>query len=376
MGSSLAYNLAADGFSGNIAVFEKDPSYERATTTLGAGGIRRQFSTAVNIRLSQYSLSIYERFGELMEVDGDRPEVDFRRRGYLFLGSQKNWHLLEKHQSLQREQGADTILLSLEETIKLIPDLNPEGLVGSSYSPRDGYLDPYSALRGFIRKAKSLRVTYIYDEVTEIVREGGRITGIRTKKGESYNSPVAVNAAGPYASLVGEMAGLSLPVVPVRRMAYLFHPPRPFDYDLPLVIDPSGLYFRHESGKAILTGKSRADEPPGFNFEWDREYFLEEIWPQIALRVPLFNELKLIRGWAGLYEVNQWDYNGIIGACAEPAGFYLAVGFSGHGFQQAPAVGKALGELIRLNRYETIDVSDLSFDRIARGRKILEEEVV
>jgi glycine/D-amino acid oxidase-like deaminating enzyme len=376
MGSSLACHLARDGFGGAIAVFEQDASYERASTTLGVGGIRRQFSTAVNIRLSQYSLSAYREFAETMEVDGTRPEIDFRQRGYLFLGNEKNWPLLVKHQRFQQSLGADTVLLGLEETLKLVPDLSPEGLVGSSYSPGDGYLDPYSALQGYVKKAKSLGVRYLYREVAAVLKEAGRVTGVRTGTGEVYHAPVVINAAGPHAGAVGKMAGIEIPVVPVRRMVYLFAPPRPFDYDLPLVIDTTGLYFRHESGRSILTGKSKLDEPPGINFDWDRGYFEEVIWPEIAFRVPLFNELKLIRGWAGLYEVNLWDYNGIVGACPELGGFYLAAGFSGHGFQQAPAVGKALSELIRLGRYETIDVSDLCYERIGEGRKVLEEEVV
>lgn len=376
MGSSLACNLARDGFGGTIAVFEQDASYERASTTLGVGGIRRQFSTAVNIRLSQYSLSVYRAFAELMEVNGDRPEIDFRQRGYLFLGSEKNWPLLVKHQQFQQAQGADTILLTLDETLKLVPDLSPEGLVGSSYSPGDGYLDPYSALQGYVKKAKSLGVRYLQQEVVAVLKRGGRVTGVRTRTGKVYHADIVVNAAGPHAGAVGEMAGIELPVVPVRRMVYLFAPPRPFDYELPLVVDTNGLYFRHESGRMILTGKSKLDEPPGVNFDWDRRYFEEVIWPEIAFRVPLFNELKLIRGWAGLYEVNLWDYNGIIGACPELDGFYLCVGFSGHGFQQAPAVGKALSELIRLGHYETIDVSELSYERIGEGRRVLEEEVV
>ncbi len=376
MGSSLACNLVMDGFSGTIAVFEKDPFYERASTTLGVGGIRRQFSTAVNIRLSDYSLSVYKQFGELMEVDGTKPEVDFRKRGYLFLGSEKNWPILKKHQEFQRNHGADTVLLDIKETLKLIPDLNPEEIVGSSYSPGDGYLDPYSALQGYVKKAKSLGVKYIHQEVTGILRSSCCITGVKTKSDETYNASAVVDAAGPFAGDIAYMAGISLPVVPVRRMVYLFKPTRPFDYDLPLVIDTTGIYFRHESGKMILTGRSREDEPPGFNFEWDRNYFEDVIWPGLAFRVPLFNELKLIRGWAGLYETNLWDYNGIIGLCPELKGFYIAAGFSGHGFQQAPAVGKALAELIMLGRYETIDVSDLSYERIRQGRKVLEEEVV
>jgi glycine/D-amino acid oxidase-like deaminating enzyme len=376
MGSSIAFNLVNDGLRGRIAVFEKDPSYERASTVLSVGGIRRQFSTEVNIRICQYSLFFYKEFGERMEVEGEQPEIDFKPRGYLFLGNEKNWPLLVKHQGFQRSLGVETQLLNIDETLRIIPDLNTEDLVGSSFSPGDGYMDPHSVLQGFVKKAKHLGAHYINEEVMEILRKGDHIEGVRTRDGTSYFSSIIVNAAGPYAGEVGRMVGIEIPVVPVRRMVYLFKPPRLFEYNLPLTIDTSGVYFLHETGRQILTGKSRLEEPPGVNFTWDRSYFNEAIWPLIAHRVPLFDQLKLMSGWAGLYEINQWDSNGIIGKHPEISGFFMAVGFSGHGFQQAPAVGKALSELIRLGRYETVDMSPLSFGRIQKGEKVLEEEVV
>jgi FAD-dependent oxidoreductase domain-containing protein 1 len=376
IGSSIAYNLADDDFKGRIAVFEKDPTYERASTTLSVGGIRRQFSTEVNIRICQYSLSFYRRFGEQMEVDGNRPEIDFKPRGYLFLGSEKNWPLLVKHQVFQKSLGVDTQLLNVDETLKIVPDLNTEGIVGSSFTAEDGYMDPYSVLQGFVRKAKHVGVQYIHREVGGILKEGNRVIGIQTKDGNIYYASCLVNAAGPYAGEVGKMAGLEIPVIPVRRQVYHFRPPRLFEYDLPLVIDTTGVYFLHETGRHILTGKSRLEEPAGFNFTWDRQYFNEVIWPDLAFRVPLFNELKLIGGWAGLYEINRLDSNALLGQHPEIKGFYMAIGFSGHGFQQAPAIGKAMSELIRLGRYETIDVSALNYERIINGKLVIEEEVV
>jgi len=376
IGSSVAYNLVNDGFEGRIAVFEKDPSYEQSSTTLCVGMIRRQFSTEVNIRLCQYSLSIYREFGERMEVKGERPEIEFKPRGSLFLGNQKNWSLLVKHQHLQRSLGVETQLLNAAETLQVIPNLNLEGIVGSSFCSGDGYMDPYSVLQGYVRKAKDLGVQYIYQEAVSILKEGDRVVGIRTKDGATYVSPCVVNTAGPYAGEVGKMARVEIPIVPVRRMVYLFQPPRFFEYDLPLVLDTTGVYFRHEAGRRILVGKSRIEEPPGFNFTCDRDYFNEVIWPEIAFRVPLFNKLKLIRGWAGLYEINQWDKNAIIGEHPMVPGFFMAVGFSGHGFQQAPAVGKALSELIRMGRYKSVDVSPLGYERIQEGKKVLEDEVV
>ncbi|MBM4278003.1 MAG: FAD-binding oxidoreductase [Deltaproteobacteria bacterium] len=376
IGSSIAYHLANDGFDGRIGVFEKDPTYERSSTVLSVGGIRRQFSTEVNVRLSKYSLAFYQEFGERMETEGGRPEIDFKPRGYLFLGSEKNWPILVRHQAFQKLLGVETQLLNVKETLQLIPDLNTEDLVGSSFSAGDGYMDPHSVLQGFVKKARHLGVEYIHQEVVEILRKGDRLEGVKTKDGTTYVSSSIVNTAGPYAGEVGRMAGIEIPVVPVRRMVYLVKPSRLFDYDLPLVIDTSGVYFLHEAGKQILTGKSRKEEPPGYNLQWDRTYFNEEIWPSLGHRIPLFDELKLMSGWAGLYEMNQWDFNGIIGEHPEVRGFYMAAGFSGHGFQQAPAVGKALSERIQLGRYETIDVRPLGYERILEGRKVLEEEVI
>jgi glycine/D-amino acid oxidase-like deaminating enzyme len=159
-------------------------------------------------------------------------------------------------------------------------------------------------------------------------------------------------------------------------MVFVFQPSEIFDYDLPLVIDVTGLYFRHETGKVIMTGKSILDEPSGFNFKVDHSFFNQTLWPILADRVPVFDRLKLIRGWAGLYEINRLDSNALLGQHPEIKGFYMAIGFSGHGFQQAPAVGKAMSELIRLGRYETIDVSPLNYERIINGKLVIEEEVV
>ena len=176
---------------------------------------------------------------------------------------------------------------------------------------------------------------------------------------------------------MGNMVGIDLPVEPLRRMAYVFDPAVKFDYDLPLVVDTDGvLYFRHETGKTILTGRAISNEQPGFNFEWDRDYYMDIVWPQIAGRVSTFDTARLIRGWAGLYGMNRMDGNAIVGQLGEIEGFFGAVGFSGHGLQQSPAVGKCISELIRLGRYETMDLSCFSFDRFETGKLVFEEEIV
>jgi FAD-dependent oxidoreductase domain-containing protein 1 len=376
MGSSIAYHLAHDGFEGRVAVFEKDPTYEFSSTTLSAGGVREQFSTEVNIRISQYSIRFYEKFDVLMAVNGEKAHSEFRQRGYLFLGNEKNWPLIERHYDFQKRMGAAVGLLSIEEALKIIPHLNPKGLVGASLGRRDGYLNPYGALQGFIKKARSLGVQYIYDEVTGILTEGLKVSGVITRKGSRYDGAIVVNTAGPWAAEVGRMVGIELPIDPVRRMIFVFQPAEIFHYGLPLVVDVSGLYFRHETGKIIMTGKSILEEPPGYNFKVDHSFFNQTMWPILADRIPIFDRLKLIKGWAGLYAINRLDSNALLGPYPELEGFYMAVGFSGHGFQQAPAVGKAMSELIRLGRYETINVSPLNYERVINGKWVIEEEVV
>jgi FAD-dependent oxidoreductase domain-containing protein 1 len=377
MGSSISYNLVNDGFDGTILVIEKDPSYQFASTALSAGGVREQFSLAENIRISQYGLNIFEHFDEIMEVDGDTAHAEFKQRGYLFLANEKNWPILKKNYENQRRLGAHVSLLSIDDLKKLIPHMKTHDLVGGSFGSRDGYLDPHGVMQGFIKKGKSLGVEYLHEEVTGIEVKAKKIEGVMTDKGTQIGCGIVINAAGPYASVVGKMAGIDLPVEPVRKMAFVFDPKIKFDYDLPLVIDTDGLlYFRHESGKTILTGRSIPDEPSGFNFEWDRDYYMDIVWPGVAERVPAFDTARLIRGWAGLYAMNRIDGNAIIGHFADVKGFYGAVGFSGHGLQQSPGVGKCLSELIQFGKYQTIDLSCFSFDRFRTGKLVFEEEMV
>ena len=375
MGCSVACHLMADGFDGSVAVFEKDPTYEFATTPRSAGGARPQFSTEVNIRVGLYGIRAFERFDEEMAVDGESAHAEFRQRGYLFLADETNRESLERQQRLQASLGADVEMLSSDDVVKMLPHMNMEGLNGGSWSRSAGYTDPYGVLQGYRRKAKSLGAEFIHGKVARIVREGDRVTGLVTENGEKYDGAVLVITAGAWAAEVGASAGLEIPVDPVPRMAYCFDPAEKFDYDLPLVIAPDDLYFRHESGKHILTGKARP-EKPGYRFDWDRDYFYNELWPGLAQLVPSFESLKLLRGWAGLYAVCRLDENALIGVYPGVEGLYLAAGFSGHGLQQSPAVGKGLSELIRLGRYETIDLSPLGADRIVSDRRIFEEGIV
>jgi glycine/D-amino acid oxidase-like deaminating enzyme len=374
IGSSIAYHLLNDGLDGTLAVLEKDPSYEFASTPRSMGGIRQQFTTEVNIRICLYSIEAIEKFDEEMAVDGEPPHIYYHPRGYLFLADQNNWETLRKQYRLQRSLGVDVDLLTPEEVKYMLPHMNVEGLLGASFGRRAGYLDAYGLLRGYQRKAKSLGANYIHAEVVEILRQKDRVHGVRTLKGEVFEGASVVIAAGPWAAEVGAMAGVELPVEPTPQMAFCFDPAEKFDYELPFTFHPHGQWFRHESGKQVVTGKDR-NETPGFRFDWDRQYFEDDLWPRLAGLVPSFESLKLTRGWGGLYAVNKLDHNALLGAYPGVDRLYVAGGFSGHGLMQSPAAGKGMSELIRTGRYETIDLSPLSLDRIFTERRVLEEAV-
>jgi glycine/D-amino acid oxidase-like deaminating enzyme len=374
IGSSIAYHLLNDGLHGTVAVLEKDLSYEFASTPRSMGGIRQQFSTEINIRICQYSIEAIERFDEEMAVDGEPAHAEYHPRGYLFLADEANWETLQKQYRLQRSLGVDVTLLTPEEVKDLIPHMNIDGMRGASFGRRAGYMDAFGLLQGYQRKAKSLGAKYIQAEVVEILRRKERVVGVRTSTGDVLEGASVVIAAGAWAADVGAMAGVELPVEPTLQMAFCFDPAEKFDYDLPFIFDPQGQWFRHESGKHVLTGKDR-HEDPGFRIDWDRQYFEEDLWPRLAGLIPSFERLKLLRGWGGLYAVNKLDHNALLGAYPGLDGLYVAGGFSGHGLMQSPAVGKGMSELIRTGRYETIDLSPLELDRIFTGRRVLEEGV-
>ncbi len=375
VGSSIAYNLMHDGFRGKVVVIEKDPSYQYASSSLSMGGVRQQFGSAVNILLVRYSTRIYEQFDELMAVDDEPAHAQFRQRGYLFLANEKNAPILQRRYALLSRFHADVEILYPDEIHRRFPDLWLEDIQWGTFGWRDGYVDPHGVLQGFRRKARSLGVLYVEDEVGSIEVRAGKIEGVTTKKGERYHTQIVVNAAGPYAKVVGEMAGVQLPVEPVRQQLFVCALPRPWPYEFPMVIDPGGVHWRHETGNKIIVAKTKHDESPGFKFGYERERFHQELWPDLARRVPEFNKLALERGWGGLYAMTP-DHNAIYGTHPEVKGLYLANGFSGHGLMMAPASGKVLSELIRLGRYETVDVSELSVERFAQGKLVLEEALI
>ncbi|HEY4601430.1 MAG TPA: FAD-binding oxidoreductase [Cerasibacillus sp.] len=375
IGSSIAYNLLHDGYDGEILVFEKDRIYEFSSTPRSAGGIRQLFTTAVNIQMGKFGIETYRSFPEKMAVDGELAEIDFEQPGYLFLAKNNEEMKQLEHQSiLQNSYGVNSELLNKEELLTIIPELSIDDLAGGLFSKNDGYLDPYSVMQGYAKQARHLGAHYIYDDVETILSDRNGVQGVRTYSGDIYNARIVINCAGPWAPELSEKIGLPIPVVPLKRQIIQFDIAEPLSKKLPLTVDPTGVYFRHE-GETIISGFSEKVKP-GIDFTWKRSFFTEELWPVLATRVPNFEVAKIQSGWAGMYSYNTIDQNAIIGEHPELNGYFLACGFSGHGMQQGPAVGKGLSELIRTGTYETIDLSPLRFERFAEKDLVIEGAVV
>jgi glycine/D-amino acid oxidase-like deaminating enzyme len=373
IGSSIAYHLLNDGFTGKILVFEKDGLYEYASTPRSAGGFRQLYTTVINMQLSKYSLQIYKNFSRDMAVDGEKAEIDFKQRGYLFLATDEMMPRFEKHLRLQNENGIHSQLLEGEKLLGIIPELNIEDIAGGLFCSESGYLDPYSVMLGYVKNAKNLGAEYIYDEVDSLSTDQGQVKGIKLADGREYHAPVVVNCAGAWASILGGKAGLPLPVVPLPRQIFQFDIKEPLKNYLPLTMDPTGVYFRHE-GEKFISGYAEEIEP-GMNFKWRRSAFEEHIWPVLANRIKNFEHAKIERGWSGLYDFNTKDHNAILGKYPGMKGYYVAFGFSGHGMQQAPAVGKCLSELIRTGKYDTLDLTPLRVERFAENELIIEDAI-
>lgn len=379
IGSSTAYFLASQpGFDGSIAVIEKDPTYAEAATPRSAGGIRQQFSTAENVLISEFGAAFFKSVGEHLAVGNERPEINFREGGYLFLATGAGLKTLLSNQRLQHELGAMTELMTPPELEQRFPWLNTTDLAGGTYGPvNEGWIDPYSLLQAFKKKARALGVAYLQDEVVGLgVSPSGTLGSVALKSGGTIACGAAVNCAGYHARGIAAMAGIDLPVHPRKRFVYVFDCRDEIEH-VPLTIDPSGAWFRPE-GTNFICGISpeETDDPDCLDFEIDYRLFEEYIWPSLAHRVPAFEAIKLVRAWAGHYDYNVLDQNVLIGPAPQVRNLFFANGFSGHGLQQSPAIGRALSELIAFGGYRTLDLRRFSFERVARRELMVEKNVV
>jgi glycine/D-amino acid oxidase-like deaminating enzyme len=379
VGSSTAYHLARDpAFSGSITVVERDPTYRIASSSLSASSIRQQFSTPVCIRMSQYGREFLGEGADLLAVDGDRPALGYRERGYLFLASEAGVEILRENHAVQTAEGADISLLTPAEIAARWPWMSTEGVALGAWGNRgEGWFDGPALLAALRRKARALGVAYVAQDAVGLVLAGGRVTGVRLADGTVLPCDVAVNAGGPWSARVAAFAGIDLPVRARKRMIYVFQCRAAIEGS-GLVIDPEGIFFRPEGagficGRSPGEGEPDPDEPP---LEVEEEMFLERVWPVLARRVPSFEEIRRTGEWAGYYEYNTFDQNGVIGAHPACPNLIHAAGFSGHGIQHSPATGRGVAELIVHGRYVTLDLSPLGFRRIIENRPLVEKNIV
>ena len=381
VGSSIAWHLRSGPSRAEVTVVERDPTYRRASSFLAMGGIRQQFSSAANIRLAQHSVRFYERFDTAMQVPGHRPRARFRQRGYLFLANDATAERFERRYARQRALGARIERLDVDAVRALVPDLALDDIRFGLLGPDDGYADPREVLAGFRHAAAGAGATYLTGEVTRVRTAGGRVQGVTLDGGASLDARAVVNAAGPFAARLAALADLDLPVTPVRQHLFRCALPRRWPHRFPVVIDPGGVHWRHDDPPdpnepdRIIVARTRHDEPPGENFECDRERWTTDFRPPLVARLPAFAAAELIEGWAGLYEMTP-DHNPLLGEHPELGGFYLANGFSGHGLMLAPATGAALAELLATGASSHLDISAFDPGRFARGEPFHDDALI
>jgi FAD-dependent oxidoreductase domain-containing protein 1 len=365
MGSSTAWNLAAQ--RDDVLVIERDPTYARASSALSASSIRQQFSTPLNIHLSRYGIGFLRQAKDVLGV-----ELGLREPGYLFLASPVGEAVLRANHAIQKGEECAVELLDPAALVRRFPAMSADGVALASHGvANEGWFDGPALMQGFRRKARERGVEYLHDEVVGL--EPHKVT---LRSGQVIEARTIVIAAGPWSGEVAALAGISLPVEPRRRSVFVFDCREQLPL-LPLTIAPSGVWFRPE-GRFYLAGTTPAagNDPSGAPLEVQHQEWEEMVWPVLAHRVPAFEAAKVVNSWAGYYEFNTFDQNGIVGRHPEHESIVFATGFSGHGIQQSPAVGRAVAELIVHGAYRTLDLSPFGYERISAGRPVRELNVV
>ena len=366
MGSATAYHLARMDPGLSIAVIEPDRTYERSSTLLSDGNVRIQFNLPENIECSQYGFEVFDRFAEDMSIDGTVFDAAPQHQGNLFLADTDGEGAAREGLAHQQRLGADASWLDASEIEGRWPLLAGPHHVGGTFGPRDGSVDPGAVTHGFARNAAALGVEYVDGRVAEILRTDDAVTGVRLEGGEEMRAPVVLCAAGAWSMELLSPLGIDLPEQPIMRTVYVVAGPEDVE-SLPSVFLPSGLYLLPEHDNRFLIAWSKPEDPVGFDFTpASRTRFFDLLWPELIEHLPAFDRLEIVHTWAGLYAVNHLDGNGIVGEWPGVRGLHVCTGFSGHGFQQGPAMGRYLAELITGSDH-AIDLSKFGPERILRG---------
>ena len=379
MGSGAAWFLSRNpDFGGTVLVVERDPSYVNSSTARTNSCMRQQFSTEVNIRISQFGAEFVRDFRAWMD-DPETPEIAVSYFGYLYLAADEaTAAVLRANQRVQASLGAGTVIMAPDEIAAAYPFYNLDGIVCGSHNPTDeGWFDSGTIFEWWRRQARRNGVEYLADEVVGISRSGGAVTGVTLASGRAVGCGSLVNATGPRGAMTARMAGLDLPVEPRKRFTWIFDAAEPLERDLPLTIDPTGVHVRSD-GAAYMAGCPPDIDPAvdPTDLDMDHDVFEDKVWPALAHRIPAFERIKVTSRWAGHYAYNRFDHNAVIGPHPEVANFFFVNGFSGHGMQQSPAMGRGISELITYGEYRTLDLSPLGYERIARDEPFVETAII
>ena len=379
VGSAVAYFLSTDAATRGrrIVVIERDPGYHEASTARSAGGIRQQFSTPENIAMSQFTLGLFRR---LRTIFGAEADVAFREQGYLIMTTPEGQPLISENVALQQSMGADIALLGAPDLARTFPWLSVDGVAAAGFGRTgEGWFDPASFAALFRKTAAANGVMIVHDRVAAIHARGS-VESVTLAGGKSIACRSLVNAAGPWAGELSALAGLKLPVEPRKRFVYVIDCREASEalHLAPLTVDPSGVWFRPE-GRVFLCGKSpeENEEPPAGDLDdIDHAFFEQQVWPQLAARVPAFESVKVTNAWAGYYDYNTFDQNAVVGPHPDVPNFYFANGFSGHGAQQAATAGRAVAEFIGHGTFQTLDLTRLGYARIVNNAPLPERNVI
>ena len=366
IGTATALHLAVADAGLDVVLVEPDPSYAFAATGKGTGGIRQLFTRPENILLSQYTLDVVENWHTWAAVDGEpAPDLDWRANGYLFIAGPGDVAQLRRNFDTQRAHGVDAEWLEPAELGTRHPEMRVDDLAGAVFSSRDGWLDPQAFFAGVQARAQGAGVRLVHDRVTELVVEQGVLRGVRLRQAGLVYAEAVVNCAGTWAPQLAAQLGMRIPVEPMRRHEHYVTADRPADH-LPFVKDACGLAIHaHQGGFSV--GLVDFDHPGGEDFSIDPSYFSRVVGPATAHRLSGLNEFTERRTWTGLYDQNRLDGNAVIGNWpGHHDNFYVASGFSGHGFMHALGVGRALAEHLLTGSYQTIDLTRLGYARVER----------
>ena len=383
MGSSAAFFLSQNkDFDGSVLVVERDTSYEFSSTAHTNSCMRQQFSNDLNVRISQFAADFVKNLRDHMGGDPQIPDLSIRNFGYMYLADNERFaDTLRDNLAVQHAAGAETVLMAPEDIRAVYPFYNVDDILLGSINRRDeGFWDGSAVFDWFRRKARDNGVEYVENEVIAITKNqtGTQVQSVTLASGELISCGTLVNATGPRAARTAAMAGIDIPVEPRKRYSWVFKAENPLPVDLPLTIDPSGVHVRENGGGTYQCG-GHSDIDPAVepdDFAMDHAIWQDHVWPILAHRIPQFEAIKVQSEWAGHYAFNTLDHNAILGPHDQIANFLFLNGFSGHGLQQSPAMGRGIAEWITYGAYRCLDLSPFSFSRIRENRPLIEKAII